>query len=252
MSNKPLPLPRLSDSDVARFWSKVDRRGPDECWPWLAGTFRDGYGNFKAARRGLKAPRVAFFLHHGRDADALLVCHTCDNPACCNGAHLYDGTNRDNIGDAKERGRLNTACGPKHGSRTQPESRARGERVGSAKITAADAVEIRRLYVEGESQPVIADRFHVTREAVSRIITGKNWRHVIAPGEPICLSDRERHGKKGASAYQAKLTEADVLEIRRIHSESRVPLRETARKFGVSLGAIRFILIRRTWAHLIG
>jgi len=33
-------------------------------------------------------------------------CHRCDNPPCCNPAHLYVGTRKQNIADAVERKRL--------------------------------------------------------------------------------------------------------------------------------------------------
>ncbi len=98
-------------SVTERFWSRVDRRSDDECWPWTAGKNDDGYGTFKVypgelgwegyeddrpeQRKTVGAHRVAFYLIHGRWPDH--ACHHCDNPACCNALnsaqHIYDGNN---------------------------------------------------------------------------------------------------------------------------------------------------------------
>ncbi len=36
------------------FWSYVDRRSPNECWPWKAGLFTQGYGQFRAGKRKVR------------------------------------------------------------------------------------------------------------------------------------------------------------------------------------------------------
>jgi hypothetical protein len=94
-----------------RFWAKVDRSGgPDACWLWTAGTFRlrNGYGKFgadPAASRTVYAHRFAYELSHGPIPPGLLVCHHCDNPPCCNPAHLFLGTIADNMRDMSDKGR---------------------------------------------------------------------------------------------------------------------------------------------------
>lgn len=90
-----------------RFWAKVDRRGPDDCWPWLASKDRGGRGDFYANGRKQKAPRIAWMLEHGRPVPPELdACHSCDNPSCVNPAHIWPGTARDNTLDALRKGRL--------------------------------------------------------------------------------------------------------------------------------------------------
>lgn len=84
-----------------RFWSKVDRRGPDECWPWLAAKSATRYGVFDKTR----AHRVAYALTHGLIPEGRIVCHRCDNPPCCNPAHLWLGTPKDNTADMVAKGR---------------------------------------------------------------------------------------------------------------------------------------------------
>ncbi len=109
------PLPHLSEKDIARFWTHVDKRGPDECWPWLCGLFPMGYGQFKAKGRKLVAHRVAWELKNGPMPDGFeCTCHSCDMryPAgdrsyrkCCNPDHSFPGTHGDNQNDAVQKGR---------------------------------------------------------------------------------------------------------------------------------------------------
>lgn len=78
------PTPEL----LERFWSKVDRKGPDECWNWTAYLNDDGYGYFKLNGMPLYAHRVVIVLEGRRLPDKKLVHHTCQNSACVNPKHL--------------------------------------------------------------------------------------------------------------------------------------------------------------------
>src|SRR6267142_4291480 len=69
--------------------SRIDVRGPDECWPWTGGIFlKDGYGrvSFKinGKNKSWDAHRAAYEVHVGAVPQGLVVRHTCDNPICCN------------------------------------------------------------------------------------------------------------------------------------------------------------------------
>lgn len=90
---------------IERFLSKVDRRAPDECWPWAASLNADGYGRFKAKGVAQNASRVALEIELDRPLWGEAALHTCDNPICCNPAHLYAGTAVDNQRDRRERER---------------------------------------------------------------------------------------------------------------------------------------------------
>lgn len=74
---------RQAQDLVARFWSKVDVRGPDECWPWLAAVAGDGYGRFSQGGRGApqaRASRFAYACENGPVPEGASVLHSCDNP----------------------------------------------------------------------------------------------------------------------------------------------------------------------------
>lgn len=71
-----------------RFWGKVDRRGPDECWPWTGGTNSRGYGRLRWDKEPELANRVAWIIAHGPIAPGAYVLMNCGNPLCCNVAHM--------------------------------------------------------------------------------------------------------------------------------------------------------------------
>jgi hypothetical protein len=148
-----------------RFWSKVHIGNPDDCWEWQAGRNKDGYGHFFVSPqlRGQRANRVAWELTNGPIPKGLDVLHTCDNPPCCNPAHLFLGTHLDNMHDRDNKGRL-----------VIPDNS--GESNGIARLTEPQIIEIRRLYgAKTYNQYQLADMFGVSQVQISRIVNGKRW-----------------------------------------------------------------------------
>lgn len=147
-----------------RLWAKVERREPDDCWLWLGGTIAKGYGQMGAGRAGdgtKLVHRVAWEAANGPIPAGAHVLHQCDNPPCCNPAHLFLGTNGDNVADMYRKGRGNT-----------------GARNGLAKLDAAKVRTIRLRRAEGETLRALADEFGITIATVCDLAKRRTWRHV--------------------------------------------------------------------------
>lgn len=162
VKGEPMPfLPRHfpTASLEIRFWSKVAKGAPNECWEWLGarrGHAGMQYGCIKAGPWSEGAHRVSYALAHGVSLDALdHVIHTCDNPGCVNPAHLRAGTRQDNVDDMVSK-------------RRHPF----GERAGRAKLTSEDVNAIRASAARGVD---LANKYGVTPDQISRIRHHRSW-----------------------------------------------------------------------------
>ncbi len=148
--------------DATRFWSKVDVRGPDECWPWTASKQHGGYGQFRAEGKKHKAHRVAWEQTQGPIPAGKHMLHHCDNPSCCNPAHLFIGTNADNIQDKVNKGR-----------------QVKGSAHSKAQLDEWLVADMRKRYATGKyTKTKLARMFFVHKMTVHDILTGKHWKHV--------------------------------------------------------------------------
>lgn len=96
-----------SATPVAIRFARLVERGPG-CWLWKGARQPNGYGRFSAyskARKTQMAHRWAWILANGPIPDGMRVLHRCDNPPCVNPAHLFLGTDSDNMRDCVAKGR---------------------------------------------------------------------------------------------------------------------------------------------------
>jgi hypothetical protein len=144
---------------IARFWSKVEVLPHSAgCWLWKANTGSAGYGKFRSNGVETAAHRAAWEIFNGPVLDGQVIRHKCDNPLCCNPAHLEPGTQGDNMADMVARGRS-----------------TRGAANGRALLTAADVATIRERIARGEPNTRIARDYPITHSMVSRIKRGLAW-----------------------------------------------------------------------------
>lgn len=98
--------PAIVATHAERFWSKVKKAGPDDCWLWQRHVDRaTGYGRYHFLGRAINAHRVAALLHFGSIPAGRQACHKCDVRTCCNPKHLFLGTAEENMQDMSRKGR---------------------------------------------------------------------------------------------------------------------------------------------------
>jgi hypothetical protein len=119
----------------------------DDCWEWQGKLDRYGYGVFKIGNQSYKAHRYSYELYNGTFDKHLHVLHKCDNPKCVNPAHLFLGTNQDNIQDKISKGR---------------------SKINNRRLTNAEKVNILKL-LEVKSKKDVAKTFNIHISTISRL-----------------------------------------------------------------------------------
>ncbi len=146
----PIPLEK-------RFWPKVKRNSPDECWPWIGAEHGNGYGGISVLGKSTPAHRVAYALANGEPPGAMFVLHRCDNPRCCNPSHLFLGTHQDNMDDMVRKDRVRSG----------------------ALLSAEKALAARILYERAGWKPRrIAQYFGITTTTIRYAIKGVTYRDI--------------------------------------------------------------------------
>ncbi len=158
---------------AARFWSKVNKDGPvhatlGACWIWTGATYktRSGaptYGHMGGFVGASLAHRISWTLAHGQVETGLFVLHHCDNMPCVNPAHLFLGTQADNIADMKAKGR---ARGPA------------GEASPNAKLTVDTVAEARRMRTAGSTYQAIGEHLGVSAQSARAAVLRHTWASV--------------------------------------------------------------------------
>ncbi len=205
-----------------RLYRQVDwSGGPLSCWPWQGKTLK-GYGEMQVGDHVMvRAHRLSYALANGPlpltiGGERTCVLHHCDNPPCCNPAHLFLGTNHDNIDDMMDKSR-----------------QAKGEDSGRSKMTEAQVLAVLR---SRESAAVLASQYEVGLATIWNIRQRKTWRHIGADIVPTTVFP-------GGT----KLTEEEVRAIRTDPRSSVL----VSRAYKVSPKAVRDIRDGKTWKKLI-
>lgn len=159
MAKKSVPL-------ANRFWSRVDMGLG--CWTWNGSIHKFGYGLIAgdprpgASGKTLLAHRVSWELHFGPIPNSrLFVCHRCDNPACVNPAHLFLGTQGENVRDCSAKGRI-----------------SRGEDRHCAKLDEVTVAIIRQRHASGDGLTKLSREYGVTKGSIWNVVRRKTWKHV--------------------------------------------------------------------------
>lgn len=137
----------------------------DVCWEWTGSTAPGGYGQTTSDGNPTRVHRLVYRSYVGRIPKGLWVLHRCDNPRCCNPAHLFLGTPLDNVRDMMAKGR---------------DRRPRGEEHPHAKLTADQVREIRARHAAGGvTFAQLGREYGLHYVSVSAIVKGKKWKSVV-------------------------------------------------------------------------
>lgn len=115
------------------------------CWVWTATLNRAGYGIMSVGGKTKLVHRESWRVHRGKLTAGKVLCHTCHNRACCNPAHLYEGTQADNMRDMSE-----------------------ANRGGSTKTSWLDRRVMAASVLLGEPVKTVAERYGVSAATVRR------------------------------------------------------------------------------------
>lgn len=218
-----IPISEFSQEQIdcrtPKFWSKVSKSDDGSCWLWTGYINANGYAIMSISRRGYRASRISYFLHHGHISEDLHICHRCDNPACVRPDHLFLGTRSDNMKDSVEKGRFT-----KHG----------------AKLTPDQVQAIRRDYAPGRV-PAMCEFYGVRQSTIYEIIHGHTWKSTIDSPHPANLRP------KGETHPSAKLTLTQVELIRAEYSRERRNSGVLAKRYGVARSVVSNIINGVSW-----
>ena len=129
---------------------------------------------------------------------------------------------------------------PPGACKEQPKGAYAGVRHHKAKLTPEDVCEMRRLRRRtGLPFAKIGEMYGVRKRAALRAIQGDTWAHVTDVGPVVDNANRVR-----------KLSESDVIEMRRKRKHGTHTYRQLADEYGVSFKAARKATKGDTWAHL--
>lgn len=130
----------------------------------------DGYLRLRYNGKMVYAHRIVYRHFYEPIPEGMCICHHCDNPGCLTPAHFFAGTKADNNHDKAMKGRG-----------TIGNTWSRGERCGTAKLTAEQVLTILHKYKSGEYlQRELALEFGVSRTQISFITNRKRWAHLEA------------------------------------------------------------------------
>jgi HNH endonuclease len=262
------PIPIFHPVAIERFWSRVLKT--DDCWFWT-GPLDEGYGNFV----GIKAHRFSWAMTNGPIPPNSVICHSCNNPPCVNPAHLFPDTNENNQRHRFRQGRIRVPTRDWSWLRRPTVRITREQRfiiriailengcwewIGG--VSAGTGYGIfcwRKGWAMSAHRaswllhhPTIPDGLWVLHRCDNRCCV--NPLHLWLGTQRDNMQDMAKKGRavhvNGENCGRVKLTELQVLELRRLHAEEGLGCTRLGRLFGISERHAGCIVNRLSWRHI--
>lgn len=160
----------FDENFIERFWKKVKKVGPDDCWLWQASSTNTGYGQVTQhisggwgkprKTKGWGAHQVSFILANGYKPET--TCHSCDVKACVNPKHLWAGTPKKNGEDFAKKGLSRY-----------------GQKSATAKYSDEQIREVKRLFNAGMRRIDISKKMNIHYQTILDVVSGRRWQRVV-------------------------------------------------------------------------
>lgn len=224
----------LTEKDLERFWSKVDKKGDDECWGWLGTIDREGYGNLAinlpdGRNTTRKAHRIMWSIYNEEIPKSMVVMHICDNPPCCNPKHLKLGTQPENVQDCVDKNRRAPQNCDNNSSRT---------------LNSIQVLEIKRLYETGEYSALnLSKKFGVSPSTINYIIKGKSWKEIT---KEIKIPENKKNMVKSI------LSDEDVISIKNLLRTTNLSYKKIGKQYNITGSEVSLIARNKIWKNIGG
>lgn len=218
--NTVVSSPALRADLERRFFPKIARAAENACWNWIAKSrHMFGYGVIKGGKGlgTINSHVAAWALENGPVPTGACVLHTCDNPGCCNPAHLYIGSHADNMADVKrrKRGRLGQTHSPEV-RRKIADARAKNPPVVSDEGRKAQSEALRKRW----QSPEWRANFKALTSGERNPRFGKRPpEHQL---EAVRIAARARRGYKHSEDTKQKIRAGQLAHQQRLRNERQV------------------------------
>jgi DNA-binding MarR family transcriptional regulator len=188
----------------------------------------NGYPKITLCKNGKpsshKIHRIIYQLTKVVLTSDICLCHNDDNKLNVHPDNLFEGSRIDNNNDKAEKFRTNSD------------------------LSEEDILHIVELYdIHKWTQKEIGEKFQISQVQVGRILRRECFKHVerkIFPG--VVIKSRTM---VGSSHKNSKVSDEQVLEIRRLWSEG-VSKGELSRRYSLDRKTVSDMVERRTWKHI--